>query len=158
ISGAGAAIDPEARTPDVSPELITRLTDYFQAGGVRNVVQAMRCIAREHLGVPVSVEPGEVMPAHGLYHPHLLVPTAAEWNDHRDVRKPVVAVLFYRAHVLSGNLTFVDHLVRALERRGCAAIGLFTSSLREVAESGLPLALGRLSVPPDVIVNTVSYP
>jgi cobaltochelatase CobN len=51
----------------------------------------------------------------------------------------------------------VDQLVRALEFRGFAAVGVFTSSLRERDESGAPVAL-RLLAPPAVIVNTVSFP
>ena len=158
ISGVGAGVEAGTRTPNVSAEVVANLTAYFQAGGVHNVAQAMRYVAHEYLDTAVSVEPARTMPAHGLYHPDLLVTTANEWNEQRDADKPVVAVLFYRAHVLSGNLAFVDQLVHALERRGCAAIGIFTRSLREVCESGLPLALGLLPAPPDVVVNTVSYP
>jgi cobaltochelatase CobN len=134
------------------------LAAYFQAGGVRNIAQALRFAAREYLGINVSFEPPEQMPAHGLYHPDLLVTTADEWNEYRDPARPLIAVLFYRAHVLSGNLQFVDEMLRALESRGCAAIGIFTSSLRDVDSSGMPLSLTLLPAAPDVVVNTVSYP
>ena len=42
---------------------------------------------------------------------------------------PVVGVVFYRAHVLSGNTLFVDDLVAAIERRGAAAIPLVNLSM-----------------------------
>ena len=158
VSGVGAGLDDATRTSDVSAELVSNLTAYFLAGGAHNVAQAMRYVAHEHLDTAVSFEPVQAMPAHGLYHPDLLVTTDDEWNEHRDAGKPVAAVLFYRAHVLSGNLSFVDQLIRGLQHRGCAAIGIFTSSLREVSETGLPLALSLLAVPPEVVVNTVSYP
>ncbi len=158
ISGVGASNEVDTRTADVSSELVDHLTAYFQAGGVRNLVQAFRYVAHEHLGLSVSFEPVQAMPAHGLYHPDLLVTTADEWKGHRSASSPVAAVLFYRAHVLSGNLSFVDQLVRALERRGCAAIGIFTRSLRDVGETGMPIALSLLPTPPEVVVNTVSYP
>ncbi len=158
VSGVGVDVEAGVRTADVSAEVVSNLTAYFQAGGMHNVAQAMRYVARQHLDTPVTFEPVRAMPAHGLYHPDLLVTTVEEWNDHRNLNTPVAAVLFYRAHVLSGNLSFVNELIRSLERRECAAIGIFTSSLREVGESGLPIALGLLSAPPDVVVNTVSYP
>ena len=157
ISGIGADAGRLPRTSNVSSELAAGLTAYFMAGGVGNVLQAVRRVAHELLGTPSQFEPPAQMPAHGLYHPDLLVTSAAQWESHRAPQRPVALVLFYRAHVLSGNLQFVDHLVRALELRGFSAIGVFTSSLRDRDESGAPAAL-RLLAPPAVIVNTVSFP
>jgi len=156
ISGVDASAVMPA-TSDVSAELAASLTAYFMAGGVVNVAQGLRRVAREMLRVATAFEPPKEMPAHGLYHPDLLVTSVAEWEGFRPATRPTAIVLFYRAHVLSGNLQFVDQLVRALEFRGFAAVGVFTSSLRERGESGLPVALQLLS-PPAVIVNTVSFP
>ena len=102
--------------------------------------------------------PPRPMPAHGLYHPDLLITNAAEWAGHRALGKQTAIVLFYRAHVLSGNLQFVDAALRALESRGFSAIGVFTSSLRDCDATGVPLALRLLPDFPDIIVNTVSFP
>jgi cobaltochelatase CobN len=157
ISGIGSDADTLPRTPDVSHELAAALTAYFMAGGVGNVVQAMRRVAHDLLSVPTQFDPPAQMPAHGLYHPDLLVTSGDEWQTYRALNKPLALVLFYRAHVLSGNLQFIDHLVRALEFRGFAAVGVFTSSLRDRDDSGTPAAL-RLLEPPAVIVNTVSFP
>src|SRR5262249_35251932 len=134
VSGVGATV--AMRTSGVSPLLAADLTTYFMAGGIANVTQAVRRVAHEVLGVPAGFELPKDMPAHGLYHPDLLVTSAAEWESYRSPGKPVALVLFYRAHILSGNLQFVDDLIRALEFRGFAAIGVFTSSLREKDESG----------------------
>lgn len=157
ISGIGADAGTLPRTSNISHELAAALTAYFMAGGVGNVVQAIRRVAHDVLGVPARFEPPTQMPAHGLYHPDLLVTSVDEWQAHRAPTKPVALVLFYRAHVLSGNLQFVDHLVRALEFRGFSAVGVFTSSLRDRDEAGMPAAL-RLIDPPAAIVNTVSFP
>jgi cobaltochelatase CobN len=157
ISGIGADAGPLPRTSNISADLAAGLTAYFMAGGVGNVVQGIRRVAQELLGVTSHFAPPAEMPAHGLYHPDLLVTSVAEWQSHRAPNKPVALVLFYRAHVLSGNLQFVDHLVRALEFRGFSSVGVFTSSLRDRDESGTPAAL-RLVAPPAVIVNTVSFP
>jgi cobaltochelatase CobN len=157
ISGIGADAGTLPRTRDISHELAAALTAYFMAGGVGNVVQAMRRVAHDLLSVPTQFDPPAQMPAHGLYHPDLLVTSVDEWQTYRVPNRPLALVLFYRAHVLSGNLQFIDQLVRALEFRGFAAIGVFTSSLRDRDDSGTPAAL-RLLEPPVVIVNTVSFP
>jgi len=157
ISGIGAEAGTLPRTSNISQELATALTAYFMAGGVSNIVQAMRRVAHDLLSMPSKFEPPAQMPAHGLYHPDLLVTSAQEWQSYRTPNKPLALVLFYRAHVLSGNLQFVDNLVRALEFRGFAAVGVFTSSLRDRDQSGTPAALGFLETP-EVVLNTVSFP
>ncbi len=158
ISGVGGSAELQPRTPNVKPELAADLTAYFMAGGVGNVAQALRCVANRQLQFDIPFDPPQVMPSHGLYHPDLLVTDADEWNSHRAADLPIAVVLFYRAHVLSGNLQFVDQLLRALEKQGFAAIGAFTSSLRDRDAAGSPLALCLLKSTPDVIVNTVSFP
>jgi len=158
ISGVGGNMELLPRTANLTPELASNLTSYFMAGGVTNVAQALRYAAVTHLGHRAEFTAPRPMPAHGLYHPDLLVTHAAEWSSYRALDRPVAAVLFYRAHVLSGNLAFVDAAVRALEGRGFSAIGIFTSSLRDCDAAGLPLALRLLPDFPDIIVNTVSFP
>jgi cobaltochelatase CobN len=157
ISGVSQSVEIMPRS-NVSAELASNLTAYFMAGGVGNVAQALRYAAREQLSARVEYELPRPMPEHGLYHPDLLVTDIGEWQAYRAPDRPVAAVLFYRAHVLSGNLEFVDALVRSLERRGLAALGLFTSSLRDCDEGGMPAVLRLLPQAPDVIVNTVSFP
>jgi cobaltochelatase CobN len=49
---------------------------------------------------------------------------------------PVVAVLYYRAHHLSGNTAFVEAICAAIEDAGGRALPVFTASLRSV-EPGL---------------------
>ena len=51
--------------------------------------------------------------------------------------RPRVGVVFYRAHVLSGNTQFVDDLCAAIEARGADAVAVYCYSLRDPE----PLAL-----------------
>lgn len=159
ISGVAEDADPAlANASTVSPTAAAELSAYFMAGGADNIGHALRYLAHTCLGVACSFAPPQAMPAHGLYHPDWLVLTAAEWQTLRPAGRPVVFVVFYRAHALSGNVAFVDALIRPLEARGFAAIGVFTSSLRECDPAGLPLALTIPGVCPDLVVNTVSFP
>jgi cobaltochelatase CobN len=158
ISGVGTSVDLMPRTAGVTAAFAGTLTEYFMAGGSANVGHGIRFAAATLLRSGTPYEPSKAMPAHGLYHPDLLVTNSEEWTAHRTASLPCAWVLFYRAHVLSGNLEFVDSTIRALERRGLAAIGVFTSSLRERDPAGIPLALSVLGQSPDIIVNTVAFP
>lgn len=157
ISGANSA-ESLPRTASIAAEFAANLTSYFMAGGVANLSQALRYAAAEYQGLAISYAPPQPMPAHGLYHPDLLITSAAEWESQRAAERPVAIVVFYRAHVLSNNLDFIDTMLRALEARGFAAVGVFTSSLRDRDAAGIPVALDLLAAFPDVIVNTVNFP
>lgn len=68
----------------------------------------------------------------------------------REVSGPAVAVLYYRAHHMSGNTAFVDDLCRAIEDAGGRPLPLYVASLR-APEAELIDALR----PADAIVTTV---
>jgi cobaltochelatase CobN len=158
ISGVADATELLPRTGGITPEFAANMTSYFMGGGFRNVAQALRYAAHEQFGLNVTFEAPHPMPAHGLYHPDLLITNAQEWAAHHPASQPRAAFIFYRAHALSGNLQFVDAALRALESQGFAAIGLFTSSLRDRDPQGVPLCFRELSEYPNVIVNTVAFP
>ncbi|MBA6435797.1 cobaltochelatase subunit CobN [Streptomyces sp. GMR22] len=67
-----------------------------------------------------------------------------------DATGPTVAVLYYRAHHMSGNTAFVEALCRAVEDAGGRPLPLFVASLR-APEPELIEALGAA----DAIVTTV---
>ncbi len=70
-----------------------------------------------------------------------------------------VGVLFYRAHLLSGNTAFVDALIDELAAQGLRARAVYTQSLREGRPGELPDALKLLvdGGPVDAIINTLSF-
>ncbi|MEV4871285.1 cobaltochelatase subunit CobN [Streptomyces syringium] len=63
---------------------------------------------------------------------------------------PLIAVLYYRAHHMSGNTAFVETLCGAIEDAGGRALPLYVASLR-APESALVEALGTA----DAVVTTV---
>ena len=65
-------------------------------------------------------------------------------------RAPVVAILYYRAHHMSGNTAFIEVLVDAIEAAGGQPRAIYCASLRE-AEPSLLEALGEA----DVVLTTV---
>ncbi|OAM88908.1 hypothetical protein AW736_15455 [Termitidicoccus mucosus] len=158
ISGVEDADPALADASTCAPSVAATVAAYLMAGGVANMANALRYVAHHCLGAEPDFAPPAAMPAHGLYHPDLLVTTRDEWLAHRDAARPLALVVFYRAHVLAGNLDFVDCIIRALGARGLDAVAVFTTSLRDCDPGGMPAALALPGVSPDIIINTVSYP
>jgi cobaltochelatase CobN len=68
----------------------------------------------------------------------------------RETRRPVIAVVYYRAHELSGNTAFVETLCAALEQRGAEPFPVFCGSLRNP-----PNGLIDLLTRADAVITTV---
>ncbi len=163
ISGTGNP-DPElAAVSTVPPAVLHEATAYLQAGGAANFAHLLRFLSDHLLRTGFGYEPPRELPRHGLYHPDLAPgATLADWLARRDPSRPAVGLLFYRSHWMSGNLTFIDALVRDIERRGGDALPVFTSSLKETtSDERWPAAFtffrheGRTLI--DVLITTISF-
>ncbi len=171
VSGTGS-LDPElAAASTVAPAVAHQVAAYLLAGGRENAEQLLRFLSDHGLMTGLGYEPAQEQPLHGIYHPDLPSPASlTTWQARHRAAKPVVGLLFYRAHWMSGNLAFIDALVREIESRGCHALPVFTSSLKEQA-AGSDLASapspdwpaafeffwyeGRSLV--DVVINSMSF-
>jgi len=100
---------------------------YLAHGGLDNTRELLRFVADTVLfggwgfEAPVDVAPFGVWGGQRR--------TAAV-DEARRAHKPIVGIVFYRAHLLSGNTTFVDDLIAAIEARGGAALPVWCYSLR----------------------------
>ncbi|MFF9071480.1 cobaltochelatase subunit CobN [Streptomyces sp. NPDC014872] len=112
---------------------------YLVEGGPGNLVELTRFLSDTVL-----------LTGHGFAEPQRM----PEWGVRGDREftegRPTVGVLFYRAHELSGNTSFVDVLCEAVEARGANALPVYCGSLRG-ADAGLYELLGRA----DALVATV---
>ncbi|MEU1799974.1 cobaltochelatase subunit CobN [Streptomyces sp. NPDC019937] len=113
---------------------------YLAHGGPANLDQLARFLSDTVLLTGHGFEPPATAPTWGP-----LERTARE-----DVTGPVIAVLYYRAHHMSGNTAFVEALCRAVEDAGGRPLPLFVASLR-APEPELVEALGAA----DAVVTTV---
>ncbi|HTU91830.1 MAG TPA: cobaltochelatase subunit CobN [Gemmataceae bacterium] len=163
ISGTGNP-DPElAAVSTVPPPVLHEATAYLQAGGAANLAHLLRFLSDHLLRSGFGYEPPCEQPRHGLYHPDLPPGASlADWLSRRDPSRPAVGLLFYRSHWMSGNLAFIDELVRDIERRGGDALPIFTSSLKEMEKSSRwPAAFaffrheGCTLI--DVLITTISF-
>ncbi|OJF16521.1 MAG: hypothetical protein A6D91_09310 [Bacillaceae bacterium G1] len=104
---------------------------YVVNGGVKNFQNLFRMISDTWLGTTFGYEEPEEMPWTGIYRRGSLEALdMAAWSETVDPGRPVVGILFYRAHWMSRNLSFVDDLVEAVERQGYAALPIFTPGLK----------------------------
>ena len=124
--------------------IVAEAFTYLVNGGPANFVNLLRFVADTVLLEGFGFEaPREVAP-YGIWRA----------PERLDAETPVVAVVFYRAHLVAGNTQFVDDLCDALEAQGAHAIAWWCYSLRdaEAAESLVSL-VDRRGV--DVLVTTV---
>lgn len=108
---------------------------YAALGGRSNFAHLVCYLSDQFLGTAYGYEKPVEEPWHGIYWPGQEGPLDfAEWQgiigaSGHDLAWPTVAILFYRAHWLSGNTGFVDALVKALIDQQCLPLPIFAQSL-----------------------------
>ncbi|MFD0415119.1 cobaltochelatase subunit CobN [Streptomyces sp. NPDC127108] len=112
---------------------------YLAHGGPGNLEQLARFLSDTVLLTGHGFEPPAPAPSWGPLE-----------RTGRQVEGPTVAVLYYRAHHMSGNTAFIESLCRAIEDAGARPLPLYVASLR-TPEPELVDALGAA----DAIVTTV---
>lgn len=114
-----------------SPAFCQRLWRYLRQGGPVNAEAFLRAIAWHALGwgdeppLPVAV------PNAALYHPSSRQATMADWQACWHADAPVVAILFYRAHLQAANTAVFDALIDALRVRGLNPLPIAITSLKD---------------------------
>ncbi|MFI2367469.1 cobaltochelatase subunit CobN [Streptomyces sp. NPDC018833] len=93
---------------------------YLAHGGPANLEQLARFLSDTVLLTGHGFEPPSAAPSWGR-----LARTPRRESD-----GPLIAVLYYRAHHMSGNTAFVDTLCGAIEDAGGRALPLYVASLR----------------------------
>ncbi|MGF6484257.1 cobaltochelatase subunit CobN [Paraburkholderia sp. JPY419] len=114
-----------------SAELCQQLWRYLREGGPQNAEAFLRCIAYRALGRGRAPEPPRALPAASLYHPERDTPTVADWQARWRQDAPVVAILFYKAHLQAANTAVFDALIDALEAQGLNPLPLAITSLKD---------------------------
>ncbi len=156
VSGTGEGSAELALAGTVSLNVLDATTRYFLLGGDRNVGECLKFLSDRVLLTGHGSSPPLALPEHGVYLKDLEGASVEDWEKCIDPARPTAAVLFYRAHLLSGNTAFVDDLVDELETRGLNALPVYTSTLRAL-ESDSPAALSLVEGRADVLVSTLSF-
>ena len=164
-------LDPELTAiSNVGVPVTHETLAYLQHGGVRNYEHALRFLSDHLLMSGFGYDQPQPQPRHGVYHPDVPEGAMEAWRERRRrlgwEDRPSIGVLFYRAHLLSGNTHFIDAIVRQGEARGLNVLPIYAYSLKEYPEGtgqdqGLPAALqyfvedGKSAI--DALVCTMSF-
>ncbi|WP_461001192.1 cobaltochelatase subunit CobN [Streptomonospora sediminis] len=137
---------------------------YLREGGIGNLRELARFLSDTVLLTGEGFEPPETMPEYGI---HAIGPrtagggpaaepggTAAPAGAAGAEPSPTVAVVFYRAHELSGNTAFVDTLCHAIEDAGGTPLPVFSGSLRGLSRETAP-GLFEILDRADAVITTV---
>jgi cobaltochelatase CobN len=146
--GGEREIDAELTEASTAPAgVVAQALEYLRCGGIENIANLWRFVADTLLLEGFGFEEPQEVPDAGIYRPELL--------QRLDPARPTVGIVFYRAHLLSGNTAFVDDLIAALEKAGANALAVYSYSLRNQDSSGRVPALELLSGKVDCLVVTV---
>ena len=156
--GGEAAPDAELMALSTVPAgVTTEALGYLREGGPDNLRELARFLSDTVFLTGEGFAPPQPMPAYGL-HPlpatdSMIVNSSGQIapisvHDHESA--PVVAVVFYRAHELSGNTAFVDTLCAALAAAGATPRPVFCASLRSADAQ-----LAELLSPAGAVITTV---
>lgn len=119
------------------PRAVSRqLWQYMRSGGAGNAVQFLRAVAFHGLGHGEAPLPPRSLPQVALHVPRGIdaTHTVAGIDDlragwHADA--PVVALVFYRSHLLSGNTAVFDALAAVLHAEGLNPLTVALDSLKD---------------------------
>lgn len=122
--------DPDLSSHSTVPLAVAnRLWRYLSEGGVENMYHGLLWMGDHSFATTYHPPDPQPIPKVGLYPlphspaPPLPLPPSAS-----------VALLFYRAHYLSGNTAPIDSLCKALLHRGLTPVPVYVSSLQDPAQ------------------------
>ncbi|KAA0931539.1 cobaltochelatase subunit CobN [Streptomyces apricus] len=120
LLGGEAVPDAELMAESSVPAgVVAEALRYLVEGGPENLAELTRFLSDTVLVTGEGFDAPRRMPEFGVHGE----PVA-------DPDRPTVAVLYYRAHELSGNTAFVDTLCAAIEAQGANALPVYSGSLR----------------------------
>ncbi len=140
-----AAPDAELTALSTVPAAtVAQAFEYLVHGGLANVENLLRFVADTVLMGGFGFDPPQVVPATGVFGDPVLDPAC-----------PTVGIVFYRAHLLSGNTGFVTDLAEALAARGVNSLPVWCYSLRPGSDGRVEALELLASSGVDALVTTV---
>ena len=138
-------------TQNAPPGVEKAIRPYLEHGGKENFRRLAGFIKARLLGGDGKIEPPLIFPQEALYHPDApgLVFAGADAYFKWRAPKPgqaTIAVIFHRNHLAADSLAPIDATVRALEKRGLAALPYYSDIVGDylgekfLMKDGKPLA------------------
>jgi cobaltochelatase CobN len=156
VSGCGENTSEFSEGIHTPLDVMQTAASYLDLGGVANFGELFRFLSDRLMLTGYGYAAASSMPEHGVYLAETDAATFEDWQRQADPAKSTVAVLFYRAHRMSGNTAFIDAIAAALENKGVNALCVFTSSLKSM-EGARPAVFRLLEGRADVLLSTLSF-
>jgi len=146
VSGEAAPDAELMSLSTVAAGAVTEALAYLREGGAANLANLAGFLRDTVLLTGDTFDPPQPLPMYGV----------REGRDVTDDGRPVVGIVYYRAHEIAGNTAFVDALADAVEAKGAQALPVFCGTLRGLGPGhddyrALFALLGRC----DVLVTTL---
>ena len=148
LAFAGEAV-PDAELTALSTVPSAILTDtfgYLVNGGPENFGNLLRFVADTVLLGGFGFDAPVAIPTHGVWR-------VSSGRTDSTSNRPLIGVVFYRAHLVAGNTQFVTDLCDAIESRGADVIAMWCYSLRGDAAQPVLDVLATQQL--DVLITTV---
>lgn len=130
--------------------VVTQAHRYLYAGGPHNMASLLRFLSDTIVMTGFGFDSPETLDAFGVWDGVGLGPSMTG----RDDRRPLVAVIFYRAHLVAGATSYVQALCHAIDEAGGDAVALWTYSLRPDRSGAVPVLELCRDLGVDVIVTS----
>ena len=144
--------DPKLDAASTVPHsTLHRLNHLCNEGGA---VAAQAALAQLALsaGLYAGPVPGlKTVPPFGAWTPETGIATPVVEDE-----RPLVAVVFYRAYLISADTKPIGAMVKALRARGCSVVGFFAPSLKE-PNAAAWLEEQLVTLKPSAIINATSF-
>ncbi len=127
---------------------VDRVWQYLIEGGVDNYRQLLNFIASRWLDFECGYRSPQVVPRVGIY-------DEVRWLPEGLPSEGGAAIIFYRAHYLSGNLAAIEALCQALIDRKLTPVPIYVSSLKDPVVQRILTSYCQQGV--DVLLNTTSF-
>jgi cobaltochelatase CobN len=127
---------------------VDRVWQYLIEGGVDNYRQLLNFIASRWLDFECVYRSAAAVPRVGIY-------DETRWLPEGLPLQGGAAIIFYRAHYLSGNLAAIEALCQALIDRNLTPVPIYVSSLKDPVVQRVLTSYCQQGV--DVLLNTTSF-
>ena len=127
---------------------VDRVWQYLIEGGVDNYRQLLNFIASRWLDFGCDYRSPEAVPRVGIY-------DEVRWLPEGLPLQGGAAIIFYRAHYLSGNLAAIEALCQALVDRKLTPVPIYVSSLKDPVVQRVLTSYCQQGM--DVLLNTTSF-
>jgi cobaltochelatase CobN len=149
--------DPElVRLSSASPEECARVWRYLREGGPDNASALLQFLSARFFARGSEPDRPKPLPRVAVYHPRAPLSDLDRWRSEWKTNAPVAALLFYRAHLESGNLAAFDAMIGELVAAGLNPLPIALASLKEAQCRTTVEALLREAAV-DIVLNTTGF-